>query len=102
MERRLGGRTEPVHASARLGRPNGVDRAVPVVGADEDDVDVRQLAPRGEKMLDALSGGNPADVFFLLGNLLLMTTLIVQILRNRDRLAASGGWEDALRRRLPF
>jgi lipoprotein signal peptidase len=30
---------------------------------------------------------NLADVFFLLGNLLLMITLIVETVRNRDRLA---------------
>ena len=43
---------------------------------------------------------NLADVFFLLGNLLLMTALIVEIVRNRDRLAPPRGWERALLRRL--
>jgi sugar phosphate permease len=43
---------------------------------------------------------NLADVFFLLGNLLLMTTLIVETVRNRDRLALARGWERALLRRL--
>jgi lipoprotein signal peptidase len=43
---------------------------------------------------------NLADVFFLLGNLLLMAALIVATLRNRDRLIASRGWERALLQRL--
>jgi lipoprotein signal peptidase len=43
---------------------------------------------------------NLADVFFLLGNLLLMTTLMVEVVRHRDRLASAHGWEHALRRRL--
>jgi hypothetical protein len=43
---------------------------------------------------------NLADVFFLLGNLMLMTTLIVETVRNRDRLARPHGWERTLRRRL--
>jgi lipoprotein signal peptidase len=40
---------------------------------------------------------NLADVFFLVGNLLLMTALMVEAVRNRDRLAAAR--ERALRRR---
>jgi hypothetical protein len=43
---------------------------------------------------------NLADVFFLLGNLLLMTALIVEVVRNRDRLAPARSWERALMRRL--
>jgi lipoprotein signal peptidase len=43
---------------------------------------------------------NLADVFFLLGNLLLMTTLVVEVVRHRDRLALTRGWEQALLRRL--
>src|SRR5512133_3478539 len=43
---------------------------------------------------------NLADVFFLLGNLMLMTALIVETVRNRDRLAPPHGWERTLRRRL--
>jgi lipoprotein signal peptidase len=43
---------------------------------------------------------NLADVFFLLGNLLLMTTLVVEVVRHRDRLARAHGWEHALRQRL--
>jgi hypothetical protein len=43
---------------------------------------------------------NLADVFFLLGNLLLMATLIAVTLRNRDRLIPPRQWERALRRRL--
>lgn len=43
---------------------------------------------------------NLADVFFLLGNLLLMTTLVVEVVRHRDRLARAHGWEHSLRRRL--
>jgi lipoprotein signal peptidase len=43
---------------------------------------------------------NLADVFFLVGNLLLMTTLIVVTVRNRDRLIPPRQWERALRRRL--
>ena len=43
---------------------------------------------------------NLADVFFLLGNLLLMTTLMVEVVRHRDRLARAHSWEHALRRRL--
>jgi lipoprotein signal peptidase len=40
---------------------------------------------------------NLADVFFLVGNLLLMTALMVEAVRNRDRLTAAR--ERALRRR---
>jgi lipoprotein signal peptidase len=43
---------------------------------------------------------NLADVFFLLGNLLLMTALVVEVVRSRDRLAPARSWERALRRRL--
>ncbi len=43
---------------------------------------------------------NLADVFFLVGNLLLMAALIVVTLRNRHRLIPPRGWERALRRRL--
>ena len=43
---------------------------------------------------------NLADVFFLVGNALLMTTLILLTLRNRDRLVTSRAWERALLRRL--
>ena len=42
---------------------------------------------------------NLADVFFLLGNFLLMITLMVEVVRHRDRLARAHGWEHALRRR---
>jgi lipoprotein signal peptidase len=34
---------------------------------------------------------NLADVFFLLGNVLLMTALMVEVVRRRDRLAAARG-----------
>jgi len=40
---------------------------------------------------------NLADVFFLVGNLLLMTALVTEVLRHRDRLARERG---SLRRRL--
>ena len=43
---------------------------------------------------------NLADVFFLLGNLLLMTALIVVTVRHRGRLASPRAWERALFRRL--
>ena len=43
---------------------------------------------------------NAADVFFLLGNLLLMTSLIVMTIRNRHRLAPPRAWESALLRQL--
>ncbi len=43
---------------------------------------------------------NLADVFFLLGNLLLMTALIVTAIRNRHRLAPPRAWESALLRLL--
>ena len=43
---------------------------------------------------------NPADVFFLLGNLLLMSSLIVLSVRHRDRLPATRAWERRLLRRL--
>jgi hypothetical protein len=43
---------------------------------------------------------NLADVYFLLGNLLLMATLIVVTLRNRDRLIPPRAWERSLRRHL--
>ena len=43
---------------------------------------------------------NLADVFFVLGEVLLMTTLIMQVLRNRDRLAPARAWERAVQRRL--
>jgi lipoprotein signal peptidase len=43
---------------------------------------------------------NLADVFFLLGNLLLMAALVVETVRNRDRLAPPRRWERALFRRL--
>jgi hypothetical protein len=42
---------------------------------------------------------NLADVFFLVGNSLLMTVLIVLIVRRRDRLAPPRAWERALLRR---
>jgi hypothetical protein len=42
---------------------------------------------------------NLADVFFLVGNSLLMTALIVLIVRGRDRLAPPRAWERALLRR---
>ena len=42
---------------------------------------------------------NLADVFFLVGNMLLMTALIVLIVRRRDRLAPPRAWERALLRR---
>jgi lipoprotein signal peptidase len=45
---------------------------------------------------------NLADVFFLLGNLLLMTTLMAEVVRNRDRLASARVWERAVRRRIRF
>jgi hypothetical protein len=43
---------------------------------------------------------NLADVFFLLGNLLLMTALIVMAVRHRGRLASPRAWERALVRRV--
>jgi hypothetical protein len=43
---------------------------------------------------------NLADVFILTGNSLLMVTLIVVTLRNRDRLLPPRAWQHALRRRL--
>jgi hypothetical protein len=43
---------------------------------------------------------NLADVFFLVGNMLLMATLIVMIVRRRDRLAPPRAWERALLRQL--
>lgn len=43
---------------------------------------------------------NLADVFFLLGNVLLMATLIVAALHNRDRLVTVRAWERTLLRRL--
>ena len=41
---------------------------------------------------------NLADVFFLVGNMLLMTALIVLLVRRRDRLAPPRAWERALLR----
>ena len=43
---------------------------------------------------------NLADVFFLVGNMLLMAALIVIIVRRRDRLAPPRAWERALLRQL--
>ena len=43
---------------------------------------------------------NLADVFFMFGNLLLMSLLIVMTVRNRHRLPPPGAWERALLRRL--
>jgi lipoprotein signal peptidase len=43
---------------------------------------------------------NLADVFFLLGNVLLMTALIVVAVQQRGRLASPRPWERALVRRL--
>ena len=43
---------------------------------------------------------NLADVSFLVGNLLLMASLIVMIVRRRDRLAPPRAWERALLRQL--
>ncbi len=43
---------------------------------------------------------NPADVFFVVGNLLLMSALIVMLVRRRDRLAPPRAWERALLRQL--
>jgi lipoprotein signal peptidase len=43
---------------------------------------------------------NPADVFFLVGNMLLMSSLIVLLVRRRDRLAPPRAWERALLRQL--
>jgi hypothetical protein len=45
---------------------------------------------------------NLADVFFLLGNMLLMTALAAEAVRHRDRLAPARGWERSIRRRLRF
>jgi lipoprotein signal peptidase len=45
---------------------------------------------------------NLADVFFLLGNLLLMAALIAVTLRNRERLITLRPWERALLRRFGF
>jgi len=44
-------------------------------------------------------GFNLADVFFFLGDLLLVTALMVEAVRNRERIAAAHGWERALLRR---
>jgi hypothetical protein len=41
---------------------------------------------------------NLADVFFLVGNMLLMSALIVMLVRRRDRLAPPRAWERALLR----
>jgi lipoprotein signal peptidase len=43
---------------------------------------------------------NLADVFFLIGNMLLMSALIVMLVRRRDRLAPPRAWERALLRQL--
>jgi hypothetical protein len=43
---------------------------------------------------------NLADVFFLVGNLLLMTSLVLLTVRNRDRLAPPRAWERAVLRQL--
>ena len=43
---------------------------------------------------------NLADVFFLVGNMLLMTALIVMLVRRRDRLAPPRAWERAILRQL--
>ena len=43
---------------------------------------------------------NLADVFFLVGNILLMAALIVIIVQRRDRLAPPRAWERALLRQL--
>jgi len=43
---------------------------------------------------------NLADVFFLVGNLLLMAALIVMIVRRRERLAPPRAWERALLRQI--
>ena len=43
---------------------------------------------------------NLADVFFLAGNLLLMTALVVMVVGRRDRLAPPRPWERALLRQL--
>ena len=43
---------------------------------------------------------NLADVFFLVGSMLLMTALIVMLVRRRDRLAPPRAWERALLRQL--
>ena len=43
---------------------------------------------------------NLADLFFLLGNLLLMTSLVLLTLRNRERLEPPRGWERAVLRQL--
>jgi hypothetical protein len=43
---------------------------------------------------------NLADVFFLLGNVLLMTSLIMLTVRNRQRLARPRAWERALLRQI--
>jgi hypothetical protein len=51
-------------------------------------------------MLGNVVAFNLADVFFLLGNWLLVGTLIAVTLRNRDRLIPPRAWERALRRRL--
>ena len=41
---------------------------------------------------------NLADVFFLVGNMLLMTALVVMVVRRRDRFAPPRAWERALLR----
>jgi lipoprotein signal peptidase len=43
---------------------------------------------------------NLADVFFLVGNMLLMSALIVMLVRRRERLAPPRTWERALLRQL--
>jgi lipoprotein signal peptidase len=45
---------------------------------------------------------NLADVFFVLGNLLLMAALMIEAVRHRDRLAAPRRWERALLSRRRF
>jgi hypothetical protein len=43
---------------------------------------------------------NLADVWFLVGNLMLMASLMIVTIRHRDRLIPPREWERALRRRL--
>jgi hypothetical protein len=43
---------------------------------------------------------NLADVFFLVGNMLLMSALIVMLVRRREQLAPPRAWERALLRQL--
>ena len=60
----------------------------------------RGAEPARDRQLQRGFAFNLADVFFLAGNLLLMASLIVMLVRRRDRLAPPRAWERALLRQL--